>query len=120
MPGEEYTAKVTSMMDAMIAAGLEKCYLVRIGNHRDDPELYQEIMAAQTALCQTYPHAVLVSTKFAAMAAEGLMKDPFHYLQQGYNIIGTDAAINTAFHIATGKEPYMYDSQSGSLYFSFK
>lgn len=120
MSGEEYTAKVTSMIHAMMEAGLEKCYTVRIGNHRDDPELYQEIMAAQTELCKACPYAVLVSTKFAAMAAAGLMRDPFHYLQQGYNITGADAGINTAFHILTGKEPYMHDSNSGSMYFSNK
>jgi hypothetical protein len=105
MGGGEYTAKVTSMIDAMISAGLETCYLVRIGNHRDDPELYQEIMAAQTALCQTHPHTVLVSTRFASMASEGLMKDPFHYVQEGYNRTGTDAGRNTAYHIMTGKKP---------------
>ncbi|MDF2935125.1 MAG: hypothetical protein K0Q90_498 [Paenibacillaceae bacterium] len=112
MPGEEYTRKVTSMMDAMMAAGLERCYLVRIGNHRDDPERYQKIMAAQTALCQAYEHAVLVSTKFASMAAEGLMKDPFHYVQEAYNIVGNEAGSNTALHILTGKVPFMYNPQN--------
>lgn len=74
------------MIDAMIAAGIEKCYVVRIGNHRDNPTLYNQIITAQTILCQTYAHAVLVSTKFASMAAEGLMSDQFHHTQEGYNI----------------------------------
>jgi hypothetical protein len=120
MPGVEYTAKVTAMIEAMMAAGLEKCYMVRIGNHRDNAELYDEIMNAQTELCRSYKHAVLVSAKFESMAEDGLMRDPFHYLQQGYNITGADAGINTAFHLQTGKEPYMYDTMSKSMYFSHK
>ncbi|MNP83806.1 hypothetical protein D3C76_1828530 [compost metagenome] len=69
-------------------------------------------MAAQTNVCQTCEHAVLVSAKFASMAAEGLMKDPFHYVQEAYNIVGDEAGSNTAVHILTGKEPYIEDTQN--------
>ncbi|MFC0211896.1 sialate O-acetylesterase [Paenibacillus chartarius] len=120
MPGGAYAAKLQLMIDAMVAAGLERCYIVRIGCHRDHPTLYDEIMQAQTELCKTYPNAVLVSTKFASMAAEGHMKDPFHYTQYGYNTVGADAGINTAFHITHKKEPYMYDPKSKELYVSHK
>lgn len=120
MTKSEYTGRITAMIQAMMEAGLEKCYIVRIGNHRDDDKLYGDIMDAQTELCRTCEHAVLVSTKFERMAAEGLMKDPFHYLQQAYNTVGADAGIQTAFHILTKKEPAMYDSRSQSLYFSHK
>lgn len=44
--------------------------------------------------------------------------DQFHYVQQGYNITGADAGINTAFHIVNKKEPFMFDSESNNLYFS--
>jgi hypothetical protein len=120
MPAAEYTVKVKTMIQAMIESGLDQCYIVRIGNHRDNPSQYNEIMDAQTELCKTFEHAVLVSTKFESMAREGLMNDPFHYLQQAYNTVGADAGINTAFHILTGKEPYMYDTRSNALYFSGK
>ncbi len=116
MAAEEYTEKTKAMIEAMTDSGLQKCYIVRIGNHRDDASLWENLINAQTELCRTYKHAVLVSTKFDSMAADGLMKDVFHYLQQGYNITGEDAGINTAFHVITKKEPYMYDSRSKSLY----
>lgn len=118
MTKAEYTVKIKAMIHAMIDAGLEMCYIVRIGNHRDDAARYGEIIDAQTELCRTFRHAVLVSTKLEDMAANGLMKDPFHYVQQAYNTVGADAGVNTAFHIQTRKEPYMYDSRSKSMYFS--
>lgn len=100
MSKEEYTSKLKQMIDAMVTAGLDRCYIVRIGNHRDDAAIYGEIMSAQTELCKTYPSAVLVSTKFAGMASAGLMKDEFHYTQTGYNLTGADAGINTAVHVS--------------------
>jgi len=120
MSKSEYTARLTAMIDTIVAAGLDRCYIVRIGNHRDNAALYENIITAQTDLCKTYRHAVLVSTKFESMAAEALMKDSFHYLQSGYNITGADAGRNTAFHILTGKEPSMFDTRSSSMYVSQK
>jgi hypothetical protein len=120
MTATDYTTKITAMIEAMVAQGIEKCYIVRIGNQRDNATLYDTIMQAQTDLCKTYKNAVLVSTKFASMAADGLMKDQFHYLQSGYNTTGADAGCNTAFHIMYKKEPYMYDSEFANLYFSQK
>jgi len=120
MSKTDYTTKIKAMIEEMIAQGIEKCYLVRIGNHRDNPTIYDNIMSAQTELAKTYKNVVLVSTKFASMAVDGLMKDQFHYVQQGYNITGADAGINTAFHIMNKKEPFMFDSENNNLYFSQK
>ncbi|ANE48842.1 hypothetical protein SY83_10215 [Paenibacillus swuensis] len=99
MSPAEYTTKLTSVMDAMICAGMETCYIVGIGRHRDDPDKFRPIAEAQIELCITYQHAALVSTKFADMAARGLMKDAFHYVQQAYNEVGAEAGANTAVHI---------------------
>lgn len=120
MSKDEYISKMKRLVDAMVSAGLDRCYIVRIGNHRDYETLYNPIIEAQTDLCRSYSTAVLVSTKFASMSAAGLMKDSFHYTQNGYNITGADAGINTAFHIMHKKEPCMYDPKIGSLYFSQK
>ncbi|MBD3922254.1 hypothetical protein H8B09_26095 [Paenibacillus sp. PR3] len=99
MTTADYTARMKAMINGMAEAGIDRCYVVRIGNHRDDASLYEPIIQAQTDLCNTYEKAVLVSTKFAGMAAAGLMKDPFHYTQAGYNRTGADAGMNTALHI---------------------
>ncbi|GMK41350.1 hypothetical protein PCCS19_44060 [Paenibacillus sp. CCS19] len=101
MTRADYTARLKAMINGMAEAGIERCYVVRIGNHRDDARLYQPIMQAQTELCDTYETAILVSSKFAEMAAAGLMKDPFHYTQAGYNRTGADAGMNTALHIVS-------------------
>jgi len=117
---ENYTNMTMAMIEEVISQGLDKVYMVRIRNHRDLPTKYDTIIQAQTALCKTYEHAVLVSTKFDRMATDGLMKDEYHYKQAGYNITGADAGKNTAFHITTGKEPTMYDWENDNLYYSKK
>ena len=48
------------------------------------------------------------------------MKDDFHYYQAGYNECGAYAGVNTALYVCTGKEPTMYDTENGSLYYSHK
>lgn len=101
MTKTDYTVRMKAMIDGMVEVGLDRCYVVRIGNHRDDATLYDPIIQAQTEVCDTYDTAVLVSTKFSAMAAEGLMKDPFHYTQAGYNMTGAEAGTNAALHIAS-------------------
>lgn len=100
----EYTLKLTTMIDAMIGAGIDRCYIVTIGNHRDHAERYQEIRAAQLDVCRQHNYAVLVSTEFEHMAASGLMTDEFHYSQQGYNMTGTDAGLHTALDILARKK----------------
>jgi hypothetical protein len=54
------------------------------------------------------------------MAAAGLMKDPFHYVQSAYNTVGEEAGTNVAFHIRNKKEPSMYDIENNNLYSSYK
>jgi hypothetical protein len=95
----EYKSKLQNVIEAMMITGIEKCFLIRIGNHRDLPEQYHTIMNAQTNFCSHYQNAVLVSTQFEKMASLGLMKDPFHYKQEAYNIVGEEAGENTAAYI---------------------
>lgn len=120
MSGETYKANFLAMVNAMFAEGVEKCFVIRIGNHRDEATLYDPIIQAQTELAKETENVVMVSTKFDKMATDGLMKDTFHYYQHGYNIVGADAGRNTAFYVKTGKEPTMYDWENQCLYFSHK
>lgn len=105
MAEEDYKTKLQAMMEEMFKNGVEECFLIRIGNHRDLPEQYSSIIKAQTDFCESYDKAILVSTKFAEMASKGLMKDSFHYKQDAYNIVGTEAGKNTAFYILNSKKP---------------
>jgi hypothetical protein len=105
MSDAEYKTKLQAMLETMFANGVEECFLIRIGNHRDLPNQYSSIIKAQTDFCESYKNAILVSTKFSEMASQGLMKDPFHYKQTAYNIVGTEAGKNTAFYILNNKKP---------------
>ena len=119
MSKDTYISKAKLMIEAMMECGVERCFIVRIGNHRDKPTFYDTIINAQTELCKTYKNATLVSTDFAGMATSGLMKDVFHYKQEGYNIAGANAGRHTAYYINNGVEPCMYDVEYNNLYLPY-
>lgn len=117
MTGTVYTQKLTAMIEEMIdKAGIEFCAVVRIGNTKTNPTLYDEIIRAQTELCKSYSKAVLVSTKLAGFAARGMMKDTYHFTQAGYNEVGEDAGKNAAYYVKTGTEPSMHDPEYDNTY----
>lgn len=78
----------------MEECGIEACFLIQIGNHRDNPWLYVPVQDAQEELAQEEEHVILVSRQFKTFAARGLMKDEFHYLQEAYNLVGDEAGRN--------------------------
>ena len=116
----DYKTGFLNMVNAMFEAGIDKCFIVRIGNHRDNATIYDTIIQAQTELAKETENIILASTKFDKMATLGLMKDQFHYYQHGYNLVGTETAQNVAFYANTGKEPTLYDWENQDLYYSFK
>lgn len=96
-PGEQYREEFEKMLGAMLEAGIEKCFLVRIGHYNGfGKQDYGGIMAAQEEIADTNEKVVMVSTAFAEMKARGLMKDDFHYFQEAYNIVGREAGENAA------------------------
>lgn len=121
MSKADYISAFTTMANAWFTNGIEKIFLIKIGNYNGTgSQDYNTIMDAQNEICQTMNNVVMASTDFAGMKDRGLMKDDFHYQQAAYNEVGTYAGINTALYVNTGKEPTMYDTQDGSLYFSHK
>ena len=101
--GDLHTRKTVYKLDTdrmlhefMFDAKLETCFLIQIGNQRDDPELYRPIQQAQEELATAYDDVVLVSRLFKTFAAKGLMKDKFHYRQPAYNLVGAEAGQNAA------------------------
>lgn len=83
---------------------IETCFLIQIGNHRDDPELYVPIQKAERKLAENNENIVMVSTQFAEFAKLGLMKDQFHYEQKGYNLVGEEAGRNAGLYLAGLKQ----------------
>ena len=117
----EYATNFESMLSAMLNAGIEKCFLIRIGNYNSSGSaLYQTIIDAQTEIAQTNSNVVMVSTDLAGFRDRGLMKDQFHYYQKAYNEFGTYAGTNAGFYAKLGKEPTMYDPASADLYYTHK
>lgn len=122
MPESDYVPKLTNMIEEMLALGVERCYMIRIGN-KEGTDLYKSMIQIQTEFCKTYPHATLVSTLYAGMTSDklNLMKDDgIHYTQEGYNQVGVEAGRNVAFHVQNRKEPYLYDPEYEGVYFSCK
>ena len=117
----DYISAFSTMANAWYVNGIEKIFLVKIGNYNGEgTQDYNVIMDAQNEICQTTKNVIMVSTDFAGMKARGLMKDDFHYTQVAYNEVGTYAGVNVALYVNTGKEPTMYDTQDGSLYYTHK
>jgi hypothetical protein len=118
---EAYKAGFEAMLSSMMDAGIEKCFLIRIGNHNiSGSTRYQTIMNVQTEMSQTNQNIVMVTTDLAGMRDRGLMKDEFHYYQAAYNEFGAYAGANAGMYTALGKEPTMYDPLYADLYFSHK
>jgi|GEM_PF-1011628 len=115
---EWYVENFNFMFEAMKEAGIEKCFLIRIGNTNPSKDERIALMKTQTKICQTQKDVVMVATTYASMLNRGLMKDEEHYYQQAYNECGEQAGINSAYYATTGKEPFMYDPITDALYFS--
>lgn len=92
MSGADYQMYFKRMLAQMRSAGIEHCFLVRIGLYNGTgSQDYAEIIAAQEELARSCPDVTMVSRSFSEMKARGLMKDEFHYYQQAYNEVGTEA-----------------------------
>ena len=95
-----YLQKLNLLADSIVnECGISQVFVVQIGNRADDLNLYQEIQSAQIQVCEESENCTLVSTSFATMAEKGLMIDIYHYTQEGYNIVGTEAGYNAAQYV---------------------
>lgn len=90
-PKDLYKQKLTQILAQFYQAGVAHTFMIRIGNHRDFPNLYTPIIEAQTEYVQATPTVTMIATGFDQLAKAGLMKDEFHYTQAGYNRVGTEA-----------------------------
>lgn len=116
---EAYKRNFDTIFTTMKANGVEKCFVVRIGEINSAPYTkYDAIMQCQTDMCRENEDYVLVSTELASFRKLGLMKDTFHYYQEGYNRVGTHAGANAAEYRMYNKEPMMYDPKTDSIYYS--
>ena len=98
MSSHEYKMHFTALQDVLSKAGVTQTFLIQIGNKRDGPEKFQQIIRAQRELAQT-GQVVLIANAFEWMAELDLMKDSYHYTQTGYNLCGDQAGLNLAAYV---------------------
>lgn len=92
-----YKARFRNLWSLCRQAGMERCFLVAIGRYNGVKGYdYTAIHAAQQELARELPGVVLASDGFETMRARGLMKDSYHYYQQAYNEVGTEAGLAAA------------------------
>lgn len=100
MAAQDYQMYFSRMWDVMKEGGVERCFLVRIGNYNGDQDIsYDAIMEAQDQLPGLCKDVTVVSECLAGMKERGLMKDFFHYYQKAYNEAGKEAGENTAEYV---------------------
>ena len=119
MAPETYKSNLVAIVKEMIEkTGVTNCMMLRVGqSDTSTATTKNNIIEVQTELCQTYTEFVMASTLTAGFPDDGLMQDTWHYTQEGYDILGTDAGKNVAFYVNNGIEPTMYDPYYQGLYY---
>ena len=119
MAPETYKSNLIAIVKEMIEkTGVTNCMMLRVGqSDTSTATTKNNIIEVQTELCQTYTEFVMASTLTAGFPDDGLMKDTWHYTQEGYDILGADAGKNVAFYANNGIEPTMYDPYYQGLYY---
>ena len=120
-PSADYKTAFSAMFAAMQAAGVEKCFLARIGEYNNNgSSAYSAMIQCQTEIGQEMENVVMCTTDLASFRARGLMKDKYHFYQAAYNEMGRYSGANMAVYVETNKEPTMYDPKYSNLYYSHK
>ena len=95
MTKEEYKEKTLTLFQAFQALGVENIFLIQIGNHREQPDLYVPMQEAQEELAASVDTIFMTSRSFRTFRDRGLMKDSYHYKQEAYNLVGEEAGAQT-------------------------
>lgn len=95
MCGSDYKMYFNNTFEEIKQWGIEHCFMIKIGlyNGSDDID-YEIIRGAQEEIALEREDVTICSRLFETMKGRGLMKDAFHYYQEGYNEVGVDAAQN--------------------------
>ncbi len=110
-----YATNMDIIVNSMIAYGVEKCFMIRIGRSRSNPVFCDEIQKVQTEICKNDPRFMMASTMLGGFDVS-YMIDEWHYDQRALNMVGEDAAKNISYYVNTGREPSMYDYKYDNEY----
>lgn len=101
MEKQEYKEKTLRLFRELMALGTQRVFLLQIGCHRELPELYVPMQEAQEEMAKEAEDIILVSRLFKTFRDRGLMKDSYHYKQEGYNLVGEEAGANAGEILAS-------------------
>ncbi len=89
--------------------GAQQFFIIPIGGYNEaDGSLkakYNAIRDAQILYCENNEDATVISRQLYDVYSCGYMKDKYHYTQEGYEIVGTDAGMNMGQFVLTGNKP---------------
>ena len=98
---EEYIGEMQKMLFTLQPYGVEKCFVIQIGNGIYDGVAFDctEMQKTQEQLCETDENFVLVSTLGKSLSEPPYMEDGIHFTQQALNILGEDAGTNAGKYV---------------------
>lgn len=115
MSAEDYEMKMNDFIRPLFIEGVQKCFMVRVGRHREDAHMYDEIIKAQTEMCRKSDYYGLASTMLSKFDTS-YMVDSWHYNQTALNQTGTDAAKTVAYYTINRHDASVYDYLTGEMF----
>lgn len=120
-PASVYESQFESLYTQMQLLGIEKCFVIRVGEYQFYPNKNDEIIKVQTQLCKDSSDFVMASTLAVTFDGTNDMRsDGVHYTQSGLNKLGKDAGGNVAFYVLNNKERNLYDPMYDNTYIADK
>lgn len=99
---ESYKKLFYVMLDKMKSIGVEKCFIIVIGEYNGEKSNrvsgYQTIQAAQEEIAQENDDVVIVCSSLRTYKENGMMRDEYHFYQDGYNWMGDEAGMQSAIY----------------------
>lgn len=106
VPEEEYIGEMQKMLFTLQPYGVERCFVIQIGNGSSDgiPFDCTTMQKTQEKLCEIDENFVLVSTLGKTLSEPPYMVDGIHFTQQALNILGEDAGTNAGKYVQSVTE----------------
>lgn len=100
-PEQEYIGEMQKMLFTLQPYGVEKCFVIQIGNGISDGVAFDTatMQGIQEKLCETDENFVMVSTLGKTLSEPPYMEDGIHFTQQALNILGEDAGNNAGKYV---------------------
>lgn len=109
---DTYVGNMNIVTNALTKRGVEKIFVIQIGNHSESALQYGVIRQAQRSACEQNDKLVLVSDLFATM--DQYLHDGYLYTQTAYDTVGADAGKNAASYVISPDTYEAPDHRGGS------